>query len=303
MKNKSVLVLVVVAMMMLIGPAATGGRRCKGTKDWYKGKCRYADEIRRMKRARWKRFPAERPPASKVSGVRWVAIPGGRYMMGSNTGDKDETPVHRVKVRSFFMKKTEVTVVQYRACVNVGKCTKPQQQSSCNWGVAGRDTHPVTCVSWNQAKVYCKWIGGRLPSEAEWEYAARGGGKDKVYPWGNDPASCVYSVMDDRATKVSGGTTTDGCGVDGTFAACSRIAGNTAHGLCDMSGNAWEWVEDCWHTGYNGAPSNGRPWKTNCANANMTMRGGNHSSAAKAVRTTYRSYNKPDYYLGFRCAR
>ena len=244
------------------------------------------------------------PGMVRKPGVRWVAIPGGSFTMGSSTGDSDEKPAHRVTVRSFSMLKTEVTVAQYRACVSAGSCTRPQKQSRCNWGVSGRDAHPVTCVSWNQAKKFCKWVGGgRLPSEAEWEYAARGGGRDWKYPWGNGSATCARAVMDDKATTGTAGTNTDGCGTIGTFAVCSRTSGNTAHGLCDMAGNAWEWVEDCWHTNYAGAPSNGSAWKGNCANANMTMRGGNHSSAAKAVRTTYRSYNKPDYYLGFRCAR
>ena len=111
----------------------------------------------------------------------------------------------------------------------------------------------MNCLDWQQAVDFCAWAGGRLPSEAEWEYAARSGGPSSSYkyPWGNDAATCTYAVMDD------GGY---GCGTGRTWSVCSKPAGNTSQGLCDMSGNVWEWVEDWYHGDYTGAPTDGSAW-------------------------------------------
>jgi len=132
--------------------------------------------------------------------VVWVFIAGGEFTMGSDVAFPLARPAHAVTVPSFYMTKSEVTVAQYRRCVEAGACTEPDEDcdsmsSESNWGVAGRDNHPVNCVNWNQATDYCGWIGGRLPSEAEWEYAARGGGRDILYPWGDEFATCERAVM------------------------------------------------------------------------------------------------------------
>ena len=201
-----------------------------------------------------------------------MTIPGGSFMMGSNSGSNDEKPVHRVTVGTFRMSKTEVTVAQYRACVDAGRCTKPNTGTYCNWGKAGRGAHPVNCVDWKQSRTFCGWAGGRLPSEAEWEYAARSGGKSWKYPWGNTAATCSRAVMD------HGG---NGCGKQRTWPVCSKTAGNTVHGLCDMAGNVWEWVEDCWHANYEGAPADGSAW-LGCdpAQDQVSLRGGSWTDAA-----------------------
>ncbi len=236
----------------------------------------------------------------EVGGIEWVAIPGGTFMMGSISGDADEVPVHQVDVPAFEMAKTEVTVAQYQACVDAVVCTEPNDytvDSYCNWGQAGREDHPVNCVDWFQAVDFCSWVGGRLPSEAEWEYAARGGGQDITYPWGDDPASCTYAVM------FEGGSS--GCGMGRTWAVCSKTAGNTAQGLCDMAGNVWEWVQDWYHLDYNGAPSDGSAWEIP-SNSDRVGRGGGFWHDAGGQRAAFRSYYVPSGRggnIGFRCAR
>ncbi len=167
----------------------------------------------------------------------------------------------------------------------------------------GRAHHPVNCVTWRQAKKYCAWAGGRLPSEAEWEYAARSGGQDITYPWGNETATCDYAVMDD------GGI---GCGTDSTMAVCSKPAGNTAQGLCEMAGNVWEWVEDYWHYGYDGAPTDGTAWVNDPPRTTSARveRGGTFYDHADDLRAASRyaidtgrfSSFSFRYDLGFRCA-
>jgi len=114
-------------------------------------------------------------------------VPGGTYRMGSEAGDSDEQPVHEVEVARFCLDLTEVTVSDYAGCVSSGKCMPANTGGSCNAGVAGRENHPINCVDWNQADAYCQAQGLRLPTEEEWEYAAKGGDEDRRYPWGAAP--------------------------------------------------------------------------------------------------------------------
>jgi hypothetical protein len=113
--------------------------------------------------------------------LSWTLVEGDFFDMGSEIASS-ESPVHSVLVPTFEMLKTEVTVTKYMKCVQVGACTNPSDKddnSYCNWGYTDRYDHPANCVSWHQSREYCEWIGGRLPSEAEWEYAARDGGKNQ----------------------------------------------------------------------------------------------------------------------------
>ncbi len=229
-------------------------------------------------------------------GLTWVSIPGGTYQMGSTAGNSDELPVHSVTVPSFEMMRTEVTVTQYGACVTVGSCTAPDTGGFCNWDDPGYEDHPVNCVDWSQAVSFCAWVGGRLPSEAEWEYAARSGGQAIEYPWGNDAATCTYTVMND------GGS---GCGTGRTMSVCSKTAGNTDQGLCDMAGNVWEWMQDWYHSDYNGAPADGSAWESP-SGLSRVLRGGGFGSYANGLRAAIRySYDPSGRYgnLGIRCAR
>jgi len=226
------------------------------------------------------------------AGVAWVSIPGGTFEMGSTSGDEDGKPVHRVTLSSFELAKSEVTVRQYRACVEAGVCTEPDTGESCNWGKSGRDDHPVNCVDWEQAAVFSRWVGGRLPTEAEWEYAARSRGRSQEYPWGDEEASCERAVMDGR-----------GCGLRSTGPVCSKLGGHSAQGVCDLSGNVWEWVSD-WYGDY---PSSAqRNPKGSGAGSRRGLRGGSWYGGASYLRAANRSRNSPGFRfftLGFRPAR
>ena len=241
-------------------------------------------------------------------GITWIRLPGGRFQMGSNEGDSDEKPVHEVRVGAFSLMKSEITVAMYKACVAAGKCSAPHfddgtcyvyDGSSWKKGLLPQslrsDEHPVVCIDWEQARGFCSWAGGRLPSEAEWEYAARSGGREVTYPWGNETASCSRAVMDD------GGK---GCGRSSTWPVCSKTAGSSAQGICDLAGNVWEWVEDWFHSSYEGAPQDGTTWTQ--GDSIRVFRGGSWRYRAAYLRAANRGWNVPGYrcdLLGGRCAR
>jgi formylglycine-generating enzyme required for sulfatase activity len=222
--------------------------------------------------------------------------------MGSDDGDPNERPVHGVTVPSFEMLETEVTVSQYTACVAASVCVEPDTGGFCgdgfsNWGVEGREEHPENCVSWEEAAVFCAWVGGRLPSEAEWEYAARSAGQEITFPWGETEPTCEVAVMYEG---------TYGCGLGWyTMEVCSKPAGSTDQGLCDMAGNVWEWVRDRYHDSYDGAPADGGAWEDPEGDYRVA-RGGSFYSGVFNLRTTIRAIfhlrnHRPQ--LGFRCAR
>jgi formylglycine-generating enzyme required for sulfatase activity len=268
-------------------------------------------------------------------GIQWVRIPGGAFDMGSggwagffNQVKKDEQPKHRVTVRTFQMSKTEVTFAQYRRCVEAGACTPPHTDDrTClvldrRWeqleqrflpvripgdyreqfeGVLPArfrgDDQPVVCVDWHQAQAFARWVGARLPTEAEWEYAARSGGKDWKYPWGNKRATCERAVMYDDSGY--------GCRRHSTWPVCSKPAGNTDHGLCDMAGNVWEWVQDWYHDSYNGAPADGSAWESP-AGSWRVFRGGSFFNGDGDARAADRAWSDPGVWfanVGFRLAR
>jgi sulfatase modifying factor 1 len=195
------------------------------------------------------------------------------------------------------MTKTLVTVEQYAACVSAGQCGLPATSPYCNWGIADRARHPVNCVTWAQANQYAKFKGARLPSESEWEYAAKDEGQSVIYPWGGDEPACGLAVV-----YGNGGY---GCGNDSTMPVCSMTAGNTTQGLCDMAGNLSEWVEDVYQSSYAGAPADGKAYEG--SGASRVTRGGSFKNGvASALRTDARGSDDPihSYVLvGFRLAR
>jgi formylglycine-generating enzyme required for sulfatase activity len=158
------------------------------------------------------------------------------------------------------------------------------------------DDRPVVCVSWQQAEEYSRWVGGRLPTEAEWEYAARSGGKVREHPWGSQDATCDRAVL-----NMSGDA--HGCGLNSTWPVCSKPAGNTEHGLCDMIGNATEWVSD-WFGSYS-ASSSTNP--TGAASGNdRVIRGISWHDGAGRVPVSIRYGMWPNVkcnYIGFRPVR
>jgi formylglycine-generating enzyme required for sulfatase activity len=231
---------------------------------------------------------ADRPnPAS----LDWVSLPGGTFSMGAPETEAerspDEGPQHPVTVRAFDLTRGEVTVAQYRRCVAAGACTAPGTEEGCNWGVAGRDEHPINCVDWGQAEAFARWAGGRLPTEAEWEYAARGGQR-YLYAGSDDVGSVAWQAGN------SGGS---------THAVCGKQP--NGYGLCDLSGNVWEWVADWYHPSYAGAPSDGSAW-TQGGNQHRVVRGGSWRYSGRALRLAIRHGCSPgdrSAGLGFRLAR
>ena len=241
--------------------------------------------------------------------VEWIAIPGGVFTMGHEKLMWAHPP-HQVTVSPFFMARTETTVAQYKKSVDAGVCPAPKNSSSSiprNHEKPHGGPLPMDATSWNGAVAFCTWAGGRLPSEAEWECAARGGGQDIAYPWGDELPSCDRCVM---KTKPFGDTPEDwGCGTGEMQPACSRPAGNTAQGLCDMAGNTWEWVQDIWQDTYDGAPTDGSAWEDASTEPKRVIRGGNltshHNYTANFLHVSARDRGgRPqDIGWGFRCAR
>jgi len=237
--------------------------------------------------------------------VKFITINGGSFMMGRESMGSlfgDAKPIHAVAIKTFEMSKTEVTVGQYAQCVEQGACTEPTTGKYCNWGKPNRQLYPANCVTWDQANQYAKFIGARLPSEAEWEYAVKSGGKNQKYSWGNDKPTCDKAVMHGRGD--------DGCGTGGTLPVCSKPAGNTAQGLCDMIGNVGEWVQDKYQFSYDEAPADGSAYEA--SGSMRVMRGGSFVSGELSylnlgdLRADSRSNSPADLrypYYGFRLAR
>ncbi len=166
-------------------------------------------------------------------GMEMVYVPAGVFEMGSDDGRSDEKPVRQVYLDEYWIDKYEVSNAQYALCVAAGACFQPSSKKSWTrgsyYGNPEYDHYPVMHVSWNDAKNYCKWAGGELPTEAQWENAARGP-DGRTYPWGNDsPDSSLanYNKNEGDTTKVG-----------------NYPAGASPYGALDMAGNLWEWVRD-----------------------------------------------------------
>jgi sulfatase modifying factor 1 len=256
-------------------------------------------------------------------------IPAGEFAMGSADGPAYERPVHRVKVNSFWMDKTEVTVAQFRGFIDATKYVTDAEKfgwsgvfdpsakewaktDGANWrrpmgprfGEA-KDNEPVMQVSWNDAAAFAAWAGKRLPSEAEWEYAARGGLAGKTYVWG-DELTPGGKYM---ANFWQGSFPEHDEGRDG-FAAVAPVGKfpPNGYGLYDMTGNVWEWCADWYSENYYGESAKENP-RGPSTGEERSMRGGSWMCAANFCsnyRVAGRSHATVDSglnNLGFRCAK
>lgn len=265
-----------------------------------------------------------------------MVIPAGSFQMGSPATEvkrsNDESPLHSVNVRRFALGKTEVTFAQWDACVTDGGCNgyRPKDEG---WG---RGERPVIYVSWDDAQAYVQWLSRktgktyRLPSEAEWEYAARAGSKT---PFNNN---CNHEYNPPLTTSLSNPLLsasllcevvdgwcihTDEANYNGDYVYSRCLLATTgvyrhqtlpvgsfaanAFGLLDMRGNVWEWVEDCYHDSYSGAPSDGSAWVSGECKSRV-LRGGSWVSYPWGLRAAIRGRNlftNRNSDLGFRAAR
>lgn len=268
-----------------------------------------------------------------------VSIPGGEFMMGSPAGDSErgdnELPQRAVRVKPFALGKTEVTVAEWREFARAsGYQTQAERNVSAqgcmtwesadvpwawregrSWREPGwnpKDNEPVVCISWVDAQAYVQWLdqhsavkGWRLPSEAEWEYAARAGATTRR-PWGEDEVSCVYANGTDRTIGPRGRVWADAATCkDGYWfvAPVGRYRPN-AWGLHDMLGNVWEWVQDC-YLPYAGAPSDGSAHETNDCRGRV-LRGGAWDEPPGVLRSAERFWlgsGNRNSNVGLRVAR
>jgi iron(II)-dependent oxidoreductase len=258
----------------------------------------------------------------EADGMVMVYVPGGTFLMGSDDDVvdyamqlcnerfddcqrvwfKDEQPAHSVTLDDFWIDRTEVSNAQYQRCIDAGACHAP---TTCDWGEAtyadaSKAHHPVICVDWTGAQAYCAWAGARLPTEAEWEYAARGP-DGKIYPWGDTfdgarlnycDASCSFEYKDMDHDD----------GYEGTAPVESFESGASWCGALNTAGNVLEWTSSL-KQGYPYQADDGREDPT-LSDRRRVLRGGAWYVYAGYARSALRFGGLPTYqhgYIGLRC--
>jgi formylglycine-generating enzyme required for sulfatase activity len=232
--------------------------------------------------------PAQPPETPAIPEPEMVTLPAGTFAMGSND-DASEKPIHQVKIKSFAIGKYPITVREWNQCVAANACT---------YKATGQDDAPVTNVSWNDTKQFTEWLSRvaqkeyRLPTEAEWEYAARGGTTTK-YWWGDQPANGMANCK--------------GCNEPYDATQPMKVGSFKANpfGLHDMGGGVSQWVMDCWHKTYQAAPADGSTWlDAECSS--RVIRSGSWKNDPNYVRPANRDYYDANVRYpthGFRVAR
>jgi formylglycine-generating enzyme required for sulfatase activity len=242
---------------------------------------------------------------SPKDGMTLMYIPAGEFLMGATYSAEpqesktergrfvvvNEDPQHTVYLDAYWIDQTEVTQEMYARCVAEGDCAQPNCANS-------GDNYPVVCVSWYDAKDYCTWAGRQLPTEAQWEKAARGT-DGRIYPWGDAPATCEYAVIND-------GTGSGFCGQGNNVSPVgSKPKGVSPYGALDMAGNTWEWVADWYAEDYYQDSPRNNPTGPDTGQTRVVRGGGEYDYYWYDVRTTARVLSRMswrDLNLGFRCA-
>jgi formylglycine-generating enzyme required for sulfatase activity len=227
--------------------------------------------------------PEPRPPTAPEG---MVYIPGGKFIMGRDDGSSDEGPAHEVEVKSFFLDLQEVTNQEYKRFVDATGHPAPKHWKFSGSYLPDEARFPVTYVTWNDATSYAKWANKRLPTEAEWEYAARGGSKAYLYPWGNQWQAGYANVDRKGQTKPA--------------PVRSFEKDVSAFGIFDLAGNVSEWVQDFYSEKYGAKPDQRL----------RVYRGGNFLDAPEKGTNTFRWADFPTEIpenqilrVGFRCAK
>jgi formylglycine-generating enzyme required for sulfatase activity/tRNA A-37 threonylcarbamoyl transferase component Bud32 len=254
-------------------------------------------------------------------------VKGGKMFMGARDLSDDAKPPHSVTVSSFCIDKKEVTTAEYDACFEKTECERPLENVSwrgissaqekrysplCNGMKKDRDAHPINCVAWSMADNFCKKRGARLPTEAEWEYAARGS-RQRTYPWGDEAPGakhlnacgkeCAKWGADNKDAKMATMHGEDD-GYATTAPAGSFPAGATAEGVLDLAGNVWEWTAD-WHAPYPATEGMADPKGAETGTKRVARGGDFTSSDPDWAKPAWRWKTEPDTYnhaIGFRCA-
>jgi len=238
--------------------------------------------------------PPTATPSTDITdgyGVQMALVPAGDFTMGSNSGEDDERPAHLVSVPSFYIDKYEVTNKLYKACVDAGRCTPPQNLSSTTrpdyFGNPEFDDFPVIYVNWEQAKAYCNWRSALLPSESQWEKAALGT-TGFIYPWGNEINGTFANY--------------DGAFRRDTSKVGSYELGRSVYGVYDMVGNVWEWTSSL----YIPYPYRVDERENPNTPGERVVRGGSWYDHTAGLRSSDRygdGVEDVNDGLGFRCAR
>ena len=224
-----------------------------------------------------------------------VYVPAGEFEMGGSDADawNREKPVHPVDLDAYWIDKYEVSNAQYALCVAAGDCTKPSSTGSRDrsnyYGNPDYDNYPVIYVSWHQAQAYCQWAGGELPTEAQWEKAARGT-DSRTYPWGNESPTSSLARYNWNTGDTSPVTDYE--------------SGASPYGALNMAGNVWEWVRDWYDSNYYSNSPAENP-SGPASGGYRVLRGGSWSNDNWYVRAAFRGSDSPtltSVYIGFRCA-
>jgi formylglycine-generating enzyme required for sulfatase activity len=272
---------------------------------------------------RWPDFSWEPMPAIEIraqtaerDGMEMVYVPAGEFVIGSDEDDDmayaSEKPAHTVTLDAYWIDRTEVTNAQYALCVAGGACNPPFAYGQQRFNSHTREQYyddpeyagyPVIYVDWASAAAYCEWAGRRLPTEAEWEKAARGTDQ-RWYPWGSKNIRGNMLNMADRGTGDWYSYNLIDDGYDDTAPTGSYPAGASPYGAYDMAGNVWEWVSDWYSPTYYGISPAENPAGPESGET-KAMRGGSFNNSNFGIRSATRSNSLPynSYgYVGFRCA-